>query len=133
MPGPFELIIILVIVLLIFGGKRLKNIGNEVGGAIKGFKSSMKDTDAEKKEDIIEAKLLPQGKAQDLRDALEYIAMMRIRHQAWQIEKGEEPDNDLDPHLLSPFEQRNLKEAFAILEKAQSYLKFSYTANSGVK
>ena len=49
MPGPFELIIILVIVLLIFGGKRLKNIGNEVGGAIKGFKSSMKDTDAEKK------------------------------------------------------------------------------------
>ena len=57
MPGPFELIIILVIVLLIFGGKRLKNIGNEVGGAIKGFKSSMKDTDAEEKEDIIEAKV----------------------------------------------------------------------------
>ncbi|WP_416688247.1 twin-arginine translocase TatA/TatE family subunit [Candidatus Pseudothioglobus sp. Uisw_041] len=57
MPGPFELIIILVIVLLIFGGKRLKNIGNEVGGAIKGFKSSMKDTHGEKKEDIIEAKV----------------------------------------------------------------------------
>ena len=57
MPGPFELIIILVIVLLIFGGKRLKNIGNEVGGAIKGFKSSMKDTDVEKKEDIMEAKV----------------------------------------------------------------------------
>mgnify|MGYP001987006892 FL=1 len=57
MPGPFELIIILVIVLLIFGGKRLKNIGNEVGGAIKGFKSSMKETDAEKKEDIIEAQV----------------------------------------------------------------------------
>ena len=37
MPGPFELIIILVIVLLIFGGKRLKNIGNDLGGAIKGF------------------------------------------------------------------------------------------------
>ena len=57
MPGPFELIIILVIVLLIFGGKRLKNIGNEVGGAIKGFKSSMKETEAEKKEDIIEAQV----------------------------------------------------------------------------
>ena len=39
MPGPFELIIILVIVLLIFGGKRLKNIGNDLGGAIKGFRS----------------------------------------------------------------------------------------------
>ena len=45
MPGPFELIIILVIVLLIFGGKRLKNIGNELGGAIKGFKSSMKESE----------------------------------------------------------------------------------------
>jgi TatA/E family protein of Tat protein translocase len=36
-PGPFELIIILVIVLLLFGGKRLKNIGGDLGGAIKGF------------------------------------------------------------------------------------------------
>ena len=65
MPGPFELIIILVIVLLIFGGKRLKNIGNEVGGAIKGFKSSMKDTDAEKKEDIIEAKFEADDESSD--------------------------------------------------------------------
>ena len=94
---------------------------------------SRKQNSFERLEDIIEAKLLPEGKAQDLRDSLEYIAMMRIRHQAWQIEQGEEPDNDLDPHLLSPFEQRNLKEAFAILEKAQSYLKFSYSANVGVK
>ena len=65
MPGPFELIIILVIVLLIFGGKRLKNIGNEVGGAIKGFKSSMKETDAEKKEDIIEAQVESDDEASD--------------------------------------------------------------------
>ena len=65
MPGPFELIIILVIVLLIFGGKRLKNIGNEVGGAIKGFKSSMKNTDAEKKEDIIEAKVEADDESSD--------------------------------------------------------------------
>ena len=38
-----ELIIILVIVLLLFGGKRLKNIGGDLGGAIKGFKKSMQD------------------------------------------------------------------------------------------
>ena len=43
MPGPLELGIILVIVLLIFGGKRLKNIGGDLGSAIKGFKKSMKD------------------------------------------------------------------------------------------
>ncbi len=46
MPGPFELIIILVIVLLLFGGKRLKNIGGDLGGAIKGFKKSMQDEEA---------------------------------------------------------------------------------------
>jgi len=57
MPGPFELIIILVIVLLIFGGKRLKNIGSDLGGAIKGFKSSVKDVESNEKEDIIEAKV----------------------------------------------------------------------------
>lgn len=45
MPGPFELIVILVIVILIFGGKRIKNIGSDLGGAIKGFKKSVKDTD----------------------------------------------------------------------------------------
>ncbi|MDP6163747.1 MAG: twin-arginine translocase TatA/TatE family subunit [Candidatus Thioglobus sp.] len=57
MPGPFELIIILVIVLLIFGGKRLKNIGSDLGGAIKGFKSSVKDAESDEKEEIIEAKV----------------------------------------------------------------------------
>ena len=31
MPGPFELVIILAIVILIFGGKRLKNLGSDLG------------------------------------------------------------------------------------------------------
>ena len=51
----WELILVLAIVLLVFGGKRIKNIGSDLGGAIKGFKSSMKE--AEKKEDIIEAQV----------------------------------------------------------------------------
>lgn len=46
MVGMRELIIILVIVLLIFGTKRLTNIGSDLGGAIKGFKKGMKDDDA---------------------------------------------------------------------------------------
>ena len=50
MPGPFELVIILAIVILIFGGKRLKNLGSDLGGAIKGFKSSVKDAETEEKE-----------------------------------------------------------------------------------
>lgn len=38
-----SLIIILVIVLLIFGTKRLRNMGGDLGGAFRNFKSSMKD------------------------------------------------------------------------------------------
>ncbi len=36
-------LILLVVVLLIFGTKKLRNIGEDLGGAVKGFKSGMKD------------------------------------------------------------------------------------------
>ena len=51
MPGPFELVIILAIVILIFGGKRLKNLGSDLGSSIKGFKSSVKDAETEEEEE----------------------------------------------------------------------------------
>ena len=35
-------LIVLIIVLLVFGTKRLKNIGEDLGGAVKGFKEGMK-------------------------------------------------------------------------------------------
>ncbi|MDH5182717.1 MAG: twin-arginine translocase TatA/TatE family subunit [Gammaproteobacteria bacterium] len=46
----WNLLIILVIVLLLFGAKRLRNIGGDLGAAVKGFKKSMKD-EGEKVED----------------------------------------------------------------------------------
>ena len=58
MPGPFELVIILAIVILIFGGKRLKNLGSDLGGAIKGFKSSVKDAETEEEEEEEEEKAI---------------------------------------------------------------------------
>jgi sec-independent protein translocase protein TatA len=36
-------LIVLVVVLLVFGTKKLKNIGGDLGGAVKGFKEAMKD------------------------------------------------------------------------------------------
>ena len=41
----WQLLIVLAIVLLLFGAKRLKNIGGDLGGAIKGFKKAMKEED----------------------------------------------------------------------------------------
>lgn len=39
--GIWQLLIILVIVLLLFGTKKLKNIGGDIGGAIKSFKKAV--------------------------------------------------------------------------------------------
>lgn len=41
----WQLLIILVIVILLFGTKRLKNLGTDLGSAIKGFKKSVTDND----------------------------------------------------------------------------------------
>ena len=45
----WQLLIVLLIVVLIFGTKRLSSIGSDLGGAVKGFRKSM--TDAEKEEE----------------------------------------------------------------------------------
>jgi sec-independent protein translocase protein TatA len=45
--GMKELIIILLVVLLVFGAKKLKTIGSDLGSAVRGFKKSMSDGDAE--------------------------------------------------------------------------------------
>ncbi len=43
--SPWQLLIVLVIVVLIFGTKKLRNMGGDIGGAVKNFKKSMKDED----------------------------------------------------------------------------------------
>jgi CBS domain-containing protein len=87
----------------------------------------------ERLDDVIGAGILPDGKGRELSDALEYISMVRIRHQAQDIENGETPDNTINPKHLSTFEKRNLREAFHILDKAQQFLKYRYTAQSSLK
>jgi sec-independent protein translocase protein TatA len=41
-------LIVLVVVLLIFGTKKLRNMGSDLGGAVKGFKEGMKTPDDDK-------------------------------------------------------------------------------------
>lgn len=42
-------LIVLVIVALVFGTKKLRNVGEDLGGAVKGFKKGMNDANAEDK------------------------------------------------------------------------------------
>ena len=44
--GIWQLLIILLIVVMLFGTKKLRNLGSDLGGALKGFKNAMKDEDA---------------------------------------------------------------------------------------
>ena len=45
----WQLVIVLAIILLLFGSKKLRNIGGDLGKAVKGFKSAMKDGTEEPK------------------------------------------------------------------------------------
>jgi len=56
MPGPMQLLLILAIVIVIFGAKRLKNIGSDLGGAVKGFKTAVKDEAEESTAQLEDAK-----------------------------------------------------------------------------
>jgi len=46
-----QLIIIAVIILLLFGTKKLRNVGGDLGAAVKGFKKAMSDEPKETKEE----------------------------------------------------------------------------------
>ncbi|MBT9506019.1 Sec-independent protein translocase subunit TatA [Rhodoferax sp.] len=55
-----HLIIFLVIIIVIFGTKKLRNIGSDLGGAVKGFKDGMKDGSDKAAADATAATAAPQ-------------------------------------------------------------------------
>ncbi len=60
----WQLLIIAVIVILLFGTKKLRGIGGDLGGALKGFKKAMNDDESEKKDADFEPKSLEQQKTE---------------------------------------------------------------------
>lgn len=60
MPGPWELIIILVVVLLLFGGSRLAGLGKGVGRSIREFKEEVKTGDGqiEQRDEVVDAEIV---------------------------------------------------------------------------
>lgn len=50
--GWVQLLIVLVIVIVIFGTKKLRNMGGDIGGAIKNFKKAVKDEGTDGKDKI---------------------------------------------------------------------------------
>ena len=61
----WQLLIVLVIVLLLFGTKKLRNLGSDLGGAVKGFKGAMSNEDAAKDDAEAEAETETLEQAED--------------------------------------------------------------------
>lgn len=65
----WQLLIVLAIVIMLFGTKRLRTLGSDLGSAIKGFKKSMQDdgdkasSDAETEDDVAGSAALPSDEA----------------------------------------------------------------------
>lgn len=51
MPGPMELVVVLLVVLLLFGTKRLPEIGRAMGEGIREFKKSLKEASSDEPND----------------------------------------------------------------------------------
>lgn len=63
--SPGQIIVIVILVVLLFGGKRLRSFGSDLGEAIKGFKKSMSGEEKEKEEEL--QKLEQQNQSQPVK------------------------------------------------------------------
>ncbi len=80
----------------------------------------------ERLEAASETPIVSSEMAENLVDALEFIASMRINHQAEQIRKGIPADNYLSPDELSDLERRHLKDAFRVIQDMQETMDNRY-------
>ncbi len=80
----------------------------------------------ERLEAAAETSVLSRDMGENLVDALEFIASIRVYHQAEQIRKGQNPDNYLSPEELSDLERRHLKDAFRVIQEMQDAMENRY-------
>lgn len=70
----WQLLIILAIVVMLFGTKRLRSLGTDLGSAIKGFKKSISDDETEKNDEAknVEDKTTPHQTTSDQKEKAEH-------------------------------------------------------------
>ncbi|WP_323918741.1 Sec-independent protein translocase subunit TatA [Aeromonas veronii] len=57
--GPWQLLIVVLIIVLLFGTKKLRGIGGDLGAAVKGFKKALSDEPADAKAEQKDAEFPP--------------------------------------------------------------------------
>jgi sec-independent protein translocase protein TatA len=89
--APKHLLLILLIVLLVFGGKKLKTLGSDLGGAFRGFKKAMSDGESEEQAKQIQG---PGGKDAEFPD----VAAARPAQSANAGASATASDSKASPH-----------------------------------
>ncbi|MEE4145472.1 MAG: DUF294 nucleotidyltransferase-like domain-containing protein [Halieaceae bacterium] len=69
--------------------------------------------------------------SRNLADALHFIQQLRIKHQCEQITRGEKVSNNLNPRDLPRMAKEQLRDAFTIIDDAQSAVRQTYRAGMG--
>ncbi|MBM6552248.1 twin-arginine translocase TatA/TatE family subunit [Marinomonas ostreistagni] len=67
--SPWQLLIVLAILILIFGTKKLKSLGSDLGGAVKGFKEAVNNDEEDKKDGQQQAKTIENDPKKDDKSA----------------------------------------------------------------
>lgn len=69
--------------------------------------------------------------SRNLSDALHYVQRVRMQHQCEQVLAGEKPDNYVNPRSLPRLAREQLRDAFTIIDEAQSAVRQRYRAGMG--
>jgi CBS domain-containing protein len=69
--------------------------------------------------------------SRNLTDALHFVQYLRMQHQCEQIEQGKELSNYLSPRALPTLAKEQLRDAFTLIDEAQSAVKRSYRQGMG--
>jgi len=81
----------------------------------------------ERLQEAVSSKLLTLKDSRNLTDAHEFISRLRLVHQGEQLRDGVKPDNHLNPSTFSSLSRHQLRDAFAVVNNAQSALRVKFT------
>ncbi|OIQ47235.1 MAG: Sec-independent protein translocase TatA [Gammaproteobacteria bacterium MedPE] len=66
--GIWQLLIVAVIIIVIFGSKKLRNLGGDLGSSVKGFKKAMQDENQQEKTESLDVKETSDEKTTQTKD-----------------------------------------------------------------
>ncbi|MCK5508402.1 MAG: histidine kinase, partial [Desulfobacterales bacterium] len=75
---------------------------------------------------VTRKKLLSKNMAEDIKEAFNFIMLLRINHHITQKEKETEPNNYINPRTLSKLQSKSLIEAFHVIRDLQGELKVRF-------